>query len=285
MRPARAALTLGRALFGFVNSPASHTAPASLEEIRLGERLGQGGMSQVWAATTAAGTPVAVKVSNPGSASPAVARQLVRREYGFLHELSHRNIVSVLGLIEMDTELGIVMEYVGGGDLVSLAGSPPRHWLALAARVAGALEYLHASGVVHRDIKARNILLRQGDEPCLIDFSLAAAVGARSPRGGGTAAYQSANQRRGGPAAVGDDLYAFAALIYELWTGALPFGRHPSPETLARSGELRAMLESRGAEGLNPLAELVSGTLSSRKKGPCGGIGPFLDALELAVNG
>lgn len=271
-----------RTPFGSVNTPLSHTAAfTSLEtNVRLGACLGRGGVSQVWAATTAAGTPVAVKVSNPEIANRAAARQLIRREYAFLEELSHRNIVSVLGLIEMDTELGIVMEYVGGGDLVSLAGSQPRQWIPVAAQLAGALGFLHASGIVHRDIKARNVLLRPGDEPCLIDFSLAAAVGARGLRGGGTAAYQSANQRRGGRPAVGDDVHAFAVLIYELWAGALPFGRNPSRETLEKPAEPPRMLESTGLEGLNPLAELVSSTLSPRKKGPCGGIERFSDALE-----
>jgi len=104
--------------------------------------------------------------------------------------------------------------------------------------------------------------------------------GCAGPRGGGTAAYQSANQRRGGRPAVGDDVHAFAVLLYELWADALPFGRNPSLETLEKPAEPPRMLESTGLEGLNPLAELVSSTLSPRKKGPCGGIERFSDALE-----
>ena len=140
----------------------------------------------MFAATTGGGTPVAVKVSNPAVVDPVAARALIQREYAFLSALSHRNIVSVLGLAEIDHAdagkgPGIVMEYVSGGDLVSLAGSKTGHWLPVAVQLAEALVYLHAAGFVHRDIKARNVLLRSGDVPCLIDFSLAASIGDRVP--------------------------------------------------------------------------------------------------------
>jgi len=257
-----------------VNSPLSHIAPESLEEeLRLGACLGQGGMSQVWAATRSTGTPIAVKASNPDVVNHVAARELILREYRFLNELSHRNIVSVLGLIEMGGEIGLVMEYVGGGDLVSLAGGKPRQWVPVAAQLASALRYMHASGILHRDIKVRNVLLRPGDEPCLIDFSLAVAVGTRALQGGGTADYQSVNQRQGGSPTVGDDVHSFAALIYELWTGTLPFSRNPSLE----------MLESGGIEGLKSLADLVSKALRPTTKEPYEDISPFADALELAL--
>ena len=126
--------------------------------------------------------------------------------------------------------------------------------MPVAAQLASALRYLHAAGVVHRDIKARNVLLRSGDVPCLIDFSLAASIDERTPLSGGTAAYQSASRRLGGPANIADDVHAFAVLVYELWSGALPFGR-----------------------------DLVSSTLASPKKEYGRGIGPFSDALELAL--
>jgi serine/threonine protein kinase len=131
---------------------------------------------------------------------------------------------------------------------------------------------MHASGILHRDIKVRNVLLRPGDEPCLIDFSLAVAVGTRALQGGGTAGYQSVNQRQGGSPTVGDDVHSFAALIYELWTGTLPFSRNPSLE----------MLESGGIEGLKSLADLVSKALRPTTKEPYEDISPFADALELA---
>ena len=254
----------------------------------MGARLGHGGMSQVWAATTPAGTPVAVKVSNPAVVDPVAARRLIHREYAFLSALSHRNIVSVLGLLEMDhmdagKGLGMVMEYVDGGDLVSLAGSRPGQWLPVAAQLASALRYLHAAGVVHRDIKARNVLLRSGDAPCLIDFSLAASIGDPTPLSGGTAAYQSASRRQGGPADIADDVHAFLVLVYEVWTGALPFGRDPSTEVLENPGAHLKRLETGGSDGLQALAELVSNTLASPKKGYRRGIGPFSDALELAL--
>jgi serine/threonine protein kinase len=266
-----------------VNNPLFHITPEPFEEeLCLGACLGQGGMSQVWAATRSTGTPIAVKASNPDVMNRVATRELILREYRFLNDFSHRNIVSVLGLIEMGGEIGLVMEYVGGGDLVSLAGGKPRQWVPVAAQLASALGYMHALGILHRDIKVRNVLLRPGDEPCLIDFSLAVSVGTRAHQGGGTADYQSANQRQGGPATVGDDVYSFAALIYELWTGTLPFGRNPSLEMLEKFCRPLKILESGGIEGLKSLAELVFKVLSPATKGPYEDISPFADALELA---
>ena len=272
-----------------MNDPLPHTTPVSPPlQLRLGARLGAGGLSRVWGATMADGTAVAVKVCDPAVANPAAARALVRREYALLEALSHRHIVSVFGLMDMAGTgtgggLGLVMEYVGGGDLVSLTGSRPAKWLPVAAQLADALRYLHASGVVHRDVKARNVLLRPGDEPCLIDFGLAGAAGGWAPRGGGTAAYQSPNQRRGGPPAPSDDVFAFAVLVYELWTGTLPFGRNPSLPTPERAVEARMAPVLRTSRGLERLAELVRGALRAPRKDPHGGIEGFADALELAL--
>ena len=124
---------------------------------------------------------------------------------------------------------------------------------------------------------------RPGDGPWLSDFSLAAAIGDRVPGSGGTAAYQSASRRRGAPAGVDDDVHAFAVLVYELWTGALPFGRDPSLDVLENPGAHLGMLETGGADGLRSLAGLVSAPLVNRKKRGRGGIEPFSDALELAL--
>ncbi len=246
-------------------------------------RLGQGGMSQVFQATSASGEMIAIKLPRSDVADTAAARGLIGREFGFLDALSHGNVVSVSGLVEVGADLGIVMEYIGGGDLVSLAGGPPRCWIPVAIQVAQALEYIHDAGIVHRDIKARNVLLRSGEVPCLIDFALAAEVGGQALPGGGTVAYQGPRQRRGGPPAIADDVHAFAVLVYELWTGSLPFGADPSLEALEKPCKPLEIPESRGVRGLGPLAEALSLTMGARKTAPSGGIRPLLDALELAV--
>ena len=76
---------------------------------------------------------------------------------------------------------------------------------------------------------------------------------------------------------------AVGALVYELWTGALPFGRDPSLDVLENAGAHLGMLETGGADGLRSLAGLVSTTLVNQEKRGRGGIEPFSDALELAL--
>ena len=203
------------------------TSDRFLKGLTLGGPLGQGGMSRVREAATADGRRVAVKFPRlNGDAGHAAGRALVHREFAFLSEISHPNVVRALGLVRISngrdkivSGLGMVMEYVDGGDLVSLAGGPPRKWVPVATRIAHAVEHLHRCGIVHRDLKPRNILMRRGDMPCLIDFALAARIDGPAPRGGGTAAYRRRMSVDG--ADVADDVYALAVLVHELWAGGL----------------------------------------------------------------
>ena len=264
----------------------SFSAP-ELEGLILGSPLGQGGMSQVRLATTVGGDRVAVKLPRDDGAN-AAARALIRREYRYLAAISHPNIVAVAGLGRFANpsaatgyEPGIVMQYLGGGDLVSLAGAPPRRWVPMAAQVARAVDHLHCTGIVHRDIKPRNVLLGLQDAPRLIDFALAARIGSAAPKGGGTAAYRLAAQA--GEASVIEDVYAFAVLVYELWMGGLPFGRDPEPGACMRWRGVAEFKQASGVRGLRHLAAILSGVLMQRKAVLSAGIGPLRHALESVV--
>jgi len=249
--------------------------------LRLETLLGEGGMSQVWRARTAAGNEVAVKFPKPSLSTTAGAGELVRREFRILHGLSHPHVVSELGLIDVGRGGPVlVTEYLGGGDLVPLAGAHPRHWVLAARDVARALAYIHEVGIVHRDVKARNVLLRHPRHAMLVDFALAAQPGATAPRGGGTVAYQSPEQRRGAASSVADDVHAFAALCYELLTGRLPFGANPSLEALQRRVSLAVMPETESDPAFRALADLIVEGLDPASECCPGSIHPFLDVLE-----
>jgi len=267
-----------------MNTLPSEFAGSNLEAgLRMDGQLGQGGMSRVWRAETAAGDFVAVKLPGQRVGDGVAESELIRREFDILSALSHRNVVSVLGLVEIQASPALVMEYVDGGDLVSLAGAHPRRWVPVALQVARALADLHDQGIVHRDVKARNILLRSGDEACLIDFALAAQLGGRALRSGGTPAYQSVAQRQGASPRLRDDVYAFAVLVYELWTGRLPYGVSPSLKSLEKPCDPPGIGRFSGFGDPQLLAMLLSETLDSGIPAAPGGMRPFIDALESAA--
>jgi serine/threonine protein kinase len=197
--------------------------------------------ARVWlASNTTDGRLHAIKI---GAHAP------LRREFTLLSSLPHPNIVGVRELIESGDDGFLVLEYLSGGDLVSLAGFAPRHWLGPLADVIEALATLHAQGIVHRDLKARNVLLDESSRARLTDFGSAQPAGTPFSRGGTTSA-AVAPDRSGGPVSTADDVYALACLVHELLFGGPP-----------QSGGCRPV--PRSAEGLVRLVDACLGTPDS----------------------
>lgn len=187
---------------------------------------------EVWRAASSRGAVVAVKTPSPDWASHAGAREWLRREHACLARLDHERIVRALDFLEGGGRCFLVMEHLGGGDLVPLAGAPPRHWADSAAGLASALLHVHERGFVHGDVKARNALFRVPSSPAakLVDFGSALPIGAALPGEHGTPAHRPPSQASpGGPTRAGPeiDVYAFAVLLYELLAGHLPHDRRP----------------------------------------------------------
>lgn len=243
--------------------------------------LGSGGMSQVWRAEAPDGSAVAIKLPRSEMAQDPGAQELIRREFRILDSLSSPHVLRAKELIMVGGSPALVTEYLSAGDLVSLCGTHPRHWAGAARDLAVALDHIHNQGMVHLDVKPRNVLLRNSQRASLVDFALAEPLGCRTLKGGGTPAYQSLDQRQGGAAVVGDDLHAFAVLLYELGTGHLPFGLNPSSASL---GPLALFLDlPDSAPALSALAELVHATLGPDPKRRPKNMYVFLDVLESVV--
>ena len=185
--------------------------------------IGHGGMGVVFAAHDGSrGTAVALKTLQVTSAA-AIAR--LKREFRMVQGLEHPGLVRLGELWADGSHAYFTMELLEGVDLLSWLRGPEGPRLARFApalrQLGDALEHLHAAGVVHRDVKPTNVLVRADGRLKLLDFGIAAAEGAGSERAG-TPGYVAPEQRRGEPPAPAADWYAVGVLLREALIGAWP---------------------------------------------------------------
>ncbi len=258
-------------------SAAASAALPSLGKAVLGHAIGEGGMGVVyraWLYYNPAGRmgstpphPIAVKVLHPLIRGRARAELLFRQEADALGRLSHPNVVHCFGLFEHEGELCLAMELVHGESLSELLRRAeteqravlPRlpysqawHYLA---QLLGALASIHAMGIVHRDVKAANVLVRPDGIVKLTDFGIA-RVSAEASRdtGGmapGTGAYMAPEQVSGGALDARADLYSAAIVMFEMMCGITPFDEPGRTELAVRAAQLD--------EAPPPITKLVRG--------------------------
>jgi len=273
--------------------PPKTDSPTTLGKYTLHEEIGRGGFAIVYRAThNTLGTEAAVKVLSPGLAADEQARQRFIQEAQTASALEHPHIVRILDLDEQAGQVFIAMEYLPGGDLKArLAKGGPLaqgEALEILRQVAEALDYAHARGVLHRDVKPGNILFDQKGSIRLCDFGLVRV--AEAPRltqlGSvvGTAAYISPEQAEARPLTGRADQYSLAVLAYELLTGKTPF----SGEGSTAVALMHVTKVPPPPSSLNPRVtpEMDSALLKALAKDPAGRYTScleFVQALEGAV--
>lgn len=208
----------------------------TLGKYRLLERLGQGGMAQVYKAYQPdLDRFVAVKVLHPHLTADDEFAERFRREARAIAALEHPHIVRIYDFDTDGALAFLVMEYLQGSSLRERLRELERQSERMSLREVGrivcaltdALDYAHRRGIVHRDLKPSNVLLTLDGRPVLTDFGIARMIDATliTESGGtlGTPAYMSPEQGQGQPGDARSDIYALGVLLYRLCTGRLPF--------------------------------------------------------------
>jgi predicted Ser/Thr protein kinase len=195
--------------------------------------LGRGGMATVYLAThESVGRPAALKLLDPQLAARDEFVRRFRREGRLQASLEHPHVVAVYETVETDDGLFIAMQLVRGPTLATLiAGGALAavRAIALLEQIASAIDAAHAAGVVHRDVKPRNVLVAEGDQAYLADFGLTTLGDETGVTATGdvlgTVAYLAPEVIRGEAASPASDRYAFAAMAFECLTGSVVFPR------------------------------------------------------------
>lgn len=212
------------------------------DRYELGERLGQGGMADVWAARDLRlRRDVAVKFLTPDVATRPDLKTRFEAEARSAASLNHPNIVTVYDSGEHDGSPYLVMERLPGRTLaeeIAEGRLDPDRALSVAGDVLAALEAAHSAGIVHRDVKPANVLLCPDGTAKVADFGIAKAASEVDVTTGrlilGTPGYLPPERLAGQPATPASDLYSVGVLLYEALGGRPPF-EGPTPVAVAKA--------------------------------------------------
>ncbi|HEV8429594.1 MAG TPA: protein kinase [Pyrinomonadaceae bacterium] len=205
---------------------------------RVVEKIGEGGQGTVYKVIdTTLDRPAVIKVLPPALTDSASNLARFEREAKLASSLDHPNICTIFGLHKVGDIQFIAMQYVEGRNVRQLVGGQPldlRQALAIAIQVTDALAAAHSRGIVHRDIKARNVMVKRSGTVKILDFGLAKLI--ESPHTGssdpqltevgvpyGTSTYAAPEQAQGLRADHRADIFSTGVLLYEMLAGTWPF--------------------------------------------------------------
>jgi serine/threonine protein kinase/uncharacterized protein YgiM (DUF1202 family) len=215
-----------------------HLTGQQFGQYELGELIGMGGMGAVYRANQPSlRRAVALKLLPPAIASETGYTERFQREAQTAAALEHAHIVPIYDYGQQGGIYYVVMRLLMGGSLAQRLeyaeetdGQLPT--LAQTAeviqRIALALDYAHSRGVIHRDIKASNVMFDDQGSPFLVDFGIAKMVGSSTQLTGtgmtmGTPSYMAPEQWRGESVTSATDQYALGVMTYNMVTGRMPF--------------------------------------------------------------
>ncbi|MCK9898978.1 serine/threonine protein kinase [Parafrankia colletiae] len=265
---------------------------------RLDGRIATGGMGEVWRGLDQTlGRPVAVKLLRPEYASDESFLVRFRGEARHAARLSHPGVASVYDYGEVSTAddyptAYLVMELVEGEPLSAVLHREkrltPDRMLDVLGQAADALQAAHALGVVHRDVKPGNLLLRHDGAVKVTDFGIARAVDAAPLTATGimmgTAYYVSPEQASGRPVTPASDVYSLGVVAYECLAGRRPFDdRNPIVVVMAHQQDNPPPLPSDIPYQVRALVESAMAKDAGRRPGSAGAFARSAASIRRAL--
>jgi len=248
------------------------------------DKVGEGAFGEVYRAWDATlEREVALKLMRVAEEDPALLR-----EARMLARLRHPNIVTVYGADRHDGRSGIWMDFIQGDTLAAIVEERgafgAREALLVGVDVCRALAAAHHRALLHRDIKAQNVMRERGGRIVLMDFGLGHEAGGIATDFGGTPLYMAPELFHGGPPTVYSDLYAVGVLLFHLVTGDYPVKG-------STVGELRAGHFARALQTLRDLrsdlpssfVRVVERALAAEPSRRYGSAGQMTAAVEAAL--
>src|SRR5215210_1148627 len=248
---------------------------STLGNYKILEKLGEGGQGAVYRAIDSKlGRPVVIKVLPAELTAKEANLKRFEREARLASALDHPNICTIFDLNEINGIHFIAMQYIEGRNVRQLVNGRPlslESALSIALQTAEALSAAHSRGIIHRDIKAGNVMVTPTGQVKVLDFGLAKLLDEDAARTSGihhteitevgvpygTATYAAPEQARGDRVDSRADIFSTGVLLYEMLTGAWPFQgqtavdvRHavlndePAPLAKVRPGRVPAKLQS-----------------------------------------
>jgi serine/threonine-protein kinase len=263
-----------------------------LGSYRLIDRLGAGGMGEVWRAEdTRLLREVAIKILSERIANDPEWKARFLREARTIAQMNHPNIATIYSIEQEAEKLFIVMELVEGESLATVLAKgplPPPEAVRIIRHVAEALAEAHEKGIVHRDVKPDNVIVgKRGTK--VLDFGIAKQLVSTtdSPtltQAGlivGTPFYMSPEQALGRPVDARSDLFSLGVVLYEALAGKRPFEGESVTETMMNIIMQEAPDLATVAPSLpSSLADVVNRALQKKPERRYGSAGEMVDALS-----
>ena len=247
--------------------------PARWGHLRVMEEIGRGAFGEVYRAwDTRLDREVALKLLPPDSSGAHSRAAAIIEEGRLLARVRHPNVVTIYGAERIENRIGLWMEFVKGRTLAQAVEQDgvfdPARTVHIGIQLCHAVAAVHKTGLLHRDIKASNVMLADDGRVLLMDFGTGLETGEGSPDLAGTPLYLAPELLAGVEPSVRSDIYSIGVLLYYLLTGTFPVraGSMRDLRAVHRRGERREISAVRPAVPPK-LARLIERALDPRPEG------------------